>query len=98
MHGISLYRKNPDFKGDIILVEPSEYDDKFFDMNPMGFWERREAAKRGYDSVRQSISKDYAKLKKILMAYGIETNPKFKTAPVEETPSMIITCPEPMAA
>ncbi|MCP4576611.1 MAG: hypothetical protein GY846_10045 [Deltaproteobacteria bacterium] len=98
MHGISLYRKNPDFKGDIILIEPTEYDDKFFDMNPMGFWERRVAAKRGYDSVRQSISEDYAKLKKILMAYGIETNPKFKTAPIEETPSMIATCPEPMAA
>ena len=98
MHGISLYRKNPDFKGDIILMEPTEYDEKFFDMNPMGFWERREAAKRGYDSVRESISKDYEKLKKILTAYGIETNPKFKTAPVEEPPSMIASCPEPMAA
>jgi len=98
MHGISLYRKNPDFKGDIILVEPSEYDDKFFDMNPMSFWERRVAAKRGYDSVRQSIATDYEILKKILAAYGIKTNPKFKTAPVEEAPSMIATCPGPMAA
>ncbi len=93
-----MYRKNPDFKSDIILVEPSEYDDKFFDMNPMGFWEHRVAAKRGYDSVRQSIAEDYEILNKILAAYGIKTNPKFKTAPVEETPSMIITCPEPMAA
>ena len=98
MHGISLYRKNPDFKGDIILMEPTEYDEKFFDMNPMSFWERRVAAKRGYDSVRQSISEDYEQLKTILMAYGIKTNPKFKTAPVEETPSMIATCPEAMAA
>ena len=98
MHGISLYRENPDFKGDIILMEPTEYDDKFFDMNPMSFWERRVAAKRGYDSVRQSISKDYEQLRKILKAYGIQTNPKFKTAPVEEIPSMIAACPEPMAA
>lgn len=98
MHGISLYQKNPDFKGDIILVEPTEYDDKFFDMNPMAFWERRVAAKRGYDSVRQSISKDYAILKKILMAYGIKTNPKFAIPPTEEIPTIPKTCPQPLAA
>jgi NTE family protein len=98
MHGISLYRKNPEFKGDIILVEPTEYDDKFFDMNPMSFWERRIAAKRGYDSVRESISKDYPGLKKILTAYGIKTNPKFATAPREEMLPMAATCQEPLAA
>ena len=98
MHGMSLYQKNPDFKGDIILVEPTEYDDKFFDMNPMNFWERRVAAKRGYESVRQSIAKDYDVLKKILTAHGIETNPKFKTAPMEAFPAGVVTCPEPMPA
>ena len=98
MHGISLYRKNPDFKGDIILIEPTEYDEKFFDMNPMSFWERRIAAQRGYDSVRESISKDYAILKKILAAYGIKTNPKFATAAQEEVLPMAATCQEPLAA
>jgi len=98
MHGISLYRKNPEFKGDIILVEPTEYDDKFFDMNPMSFWERRIAAQRGYDSVRESISKDYTSLKKILTAYGIKTNPKFATAAQEEMLPMAATCQEPLAA
>ncbi len=98
MHGISLYRKNPEFKGDIILVEPTEYDDKFFDMNPMSFWERRIAAKRGYDSVRESISKDYAVLNTILKAYGIETNPKFATAAQDEKLPMAATCQEPLAA
>ncbi len=97
MHGISLYRKNPEFKGDIILVEPTEYDDKFFDMNPMNFWERRVAAKRGYDSVKESISSDYPVLKKILSAYGIVTNPEFATGPRKKIP-MANTCQEPLAA
>ena len=98
MHGISLYQKNPEFKGDIILVEPTEYDDKFFDMNPMNFWERRVAAKRGYDSVRESISKDYKILEKILTAHGIKTNPKFATPPQNEVPPIAPVCQEPMAA
>ena len=99
MHGISLYRKNPEFKGDIILVEPTEYDDKFFDMNPMNFWERRVAAKRGYDSVRESISKDYKILKKILKAHGIKTNPKFATPPRQnEVLATASDCRESMAA
>lgn len=75
--GLELRRKNPDFKGDIILFEPTEYDDKFFDMNPMGFRERRLAAQRGFDSVRESISEKYSVLKKILNAYGIDTSPSF---------------------
>lgn len=89
MHGIELYRRNPDFKSDIILVEPTEYDAQFFDMNPMGFWERRAAAKRGYESVREAISENYKTLKKILNAYGIKTRQEFAHAQTEKTPSVI---------
>ena len=74
MHGIDYYRKDPDFKGDIILIEPTEYDDTFFDMNPLAFWERRKAAKRGYQSVKESIKEHYDILQKILNAYGISTS------------------------
>ncbi len=77
MHGMRLYEKNPDFRGDIILFEPTEYDNAFFEMNPMAFWERRKAAKRGFESVKTSISEKYGILKKILNTYGIETNPEF---------------------
>ncbi len=63
MNGVKLWEKNPDFKGDIILVEPSEYDAKFFDMNPFAFWERRKAAKRGYEYVKGSIRDNYSILK-----------------------------------
>ena len=77
MNGIRLWEKDPDFCGDIILFEPTEYDATFFDMNPMAFWERRKAAVRGYDSVRQSINKHYPQLKKVLNRHGIRVDPNF---------------------
>jgi len=48
-------------------------------MNPLAFWERRRAAKRGYASVRQSIQQRYSELEELLRAYGIHTDPEFKT-------------------
>jgi predicted acylesterase/phospholipase RssA len=73
MHGIKLYRENPDFKGDIILIEPTEHDDRFFDMNPFSLTGRRKAASRGFESVSTSLKENHAALQKILAAYGIET-------------------------
>ncbi|MCP4113641.1 MAG: hypothetical protein GY749_50305 [Desulfobacteraceae bacterium] len=87
MNNLELRRKNPDFKGDVILFEPTEYDDKFFDMNPFAFWERRDAAQRGFDSVKESIAANYDILKKILNTYGIDTSLKFmKKKPDESAP------------
>lgn len=77
MNDIQLWNKDPDFRGDIILIEPTEYDATFFDMNPMAFWERRKAAVRGYDSVKQSIHSHYPRLKKILNRHGIRVDPNF---------------------
>ena len=77
MHGINSCRNDPKFKGDLIVIEPTEYDAEFFDMNPMAFWERRKAAKRGFLSVKASIQKRYPELKRILSAYGIQVNEKF---------------------
>ncbi len=78
MHGIKLYRENPDFKGDIILVEPTEHDDRFFDMNPFSLNSRRKASARGYESVSNSLKKNYAALQEILGAYGIEAGAAFQ--------------------
>jgi len=72
MHGIKHYRNNPDFKGDIILIEPTEHDDRFFDMNPFSINDRRKASIRGFESVSNSLCKNKTVLKKILAAYGIE--------------------------
>jgi predicted acylesterase/phospholipase RssA len=70
-YGIDLYRRDPRFRGDIILIEPTEYDYKFFDMNPLALRERRRAARRGYDSVSESIERKYQPLRRILDAYGL---------------------------
>lgn len=81
MNGLELRRTNPEFRGDILLIEPSEYDDRFFDMNPLSFGERRRAARRGYESVRAAIGEHYPELKRILNAYGIDTSPRFLEDP-----------------
>jgi predicted acylesterase/phospholipase RssA len=83
MHGMDYYKADPNFKGDIILIEPSDYDHKFFDMNPLAFWERRKASKRGYQSVKESIRLNYDLLQKILNAYGIITSWEFAQDPEE---------------
>ncbi len=70
-YGIDLYRRDPRFRGDIILIQPTEYDYRFFDMNPLALRERQRAAKRGYDSVSESIERKYHLLRQILDAYGI---------------------------
>jgi len=72
MYGMEIYRRDPRFQGDIILIEPTEYDYRFFDMNPLALWERQKAAKRGFDSTKESIERKYHELKRILRAYGIE--------------------------
>jgi len=71
---MSLQRmqKDPDFKNDIILIEPKEDDIDFFDMNPLYFWNRAKAAKLGFDSVSQTIQTNYKVIEPILKAYGIE--------------------------
>ena len=70
-YGIDLYRRDPRFRGDLILIEPTEYDYKFFDMNPLALRERQRAARRGYESVSESIERKYHPLRRILDAYGV---------------------------
>ncbi len=83
MNGIRLWETHPDFHGDIVLIEPTEYDASFFDMNPMAFWERRRAAMRGYESVRNSIRRKFPQLKGILNAHGIQVDPDFDANPID---------------
>lgn len=71
-YAIQRYEKDKNFKGDIILIEPTEDDTTFFQMNPFAFWTRASAAKSGFQSVQASIDKHYDQLKAILGAYGIE--------------------------
>jgi predicted acylesterase/phospholipase RssA len=73
-YGIELYRRDPRFRGDILLIEPNEYDYRFFEMNPLSLRERHRAARRGYDSVCESIEAKYHSLRRILDAYGMVLN------------------------
>lgn len=71
-YAMQRYQDDPNFKGDIILIEPTEDDDTFFQMNPFGFWNRAKAAKQGFDSVSVSINGRFEEISKILSSYGIE--------------------------
>ena len=68
------YLQDPNFMGDIILIEPDVNDVQFFEMNPVNFWQRAKAAERGFLSVKASIETNFAMIKKILNSYGIETS------------------------
>ncbi|MCB1215442.1 MAG: patatin-like phospholipase family protein [Deltaproteobacteria bacterium] len=71
-YAINRYAQDKNFKGDIILIEPTEDDESFFQMNPFAFWTRSYAAKSGFESVRLSIEKHFDQIKAILGSYGIE--------------------------
>ncbi len=74
MLGIEKLRMNPDFKGDVILIEPSETDTKFFNLNPLAFWRRAEAAEHGFTSVKEGIERHHERIESILTRYGIRTD------------------------
>ncbi|MDO8461850.1 MAG: patatin-like phospholipase family protein [Deltaproteobacteria bacterium] len=68
---IEQMRVDPNFKGDMILIEPKEDDSIFFEMNPMSFWDRAKAASHGFNSVRSTILGRFDEISKILASYGI---------------------------
>ncbi len=70
-YGLREYQDDPNFTGDIILVEPTENDPHFFAMNPLAFWQGPEAGRHGYESVTESIDTHYDLVKQILQSYGI---------------------------
>lgn len=71
---MQAYQQDPNFMGDILLIEPDVTDVQFFEMNPVDFWQRAKAAERGFLSVKKSLEESYLTTKKILNSYGIETS------------------------
>lgn len=71
-HEVKSASENKNFKGDIILIEPSEDDVTYFELNPLLFWNRASAARQGFESVRKSIDSRFDQISKILASYGIE--------------------------
>jgi len=72
--GIEALAFDPAFKGDLIVIEPTETDAKFFNMNPLAFWQRAVAAEHGFASVKESIERHQARITRVLRAYGIQTD------------------------
>jgi len=72
--GLEKLKMDPSFKGDVIVIEPREQDARYFNINPIAFWDRTEAALLGFKSVRASLEQNYAKLVPLLRAYGMETD------------------------
>jgi len=75
--GVERFKHDPSFNGDIILIEPSEDDKEFFNLNPVAFWDRARAATQGFESVITSIEEEYDEVKEILKPYGIEITKHF---------------------
>ena len=72
--GIEKLRLDSNFRGDVILIEPTETDSKFFDINPLDFWKRAEAAEHGFLSVKESLERHYPQITRIFRSYGLEAD------------------------
>ncbi len=70
-YGLRQYQDDPHFHGDILVIEPKESDQHFFQMSALAYWQRAIAAQHGYISVTQSIEQNYELIKPILEGYGI---------------------------
>jgi predicted acylesterase/phospholipase RssA len=70
-YGLRQYQDDPNFRGDIIVIEPKESDIHFFELNALAYWERLRAARLGYVSVSESIDLHYDLVKSILERYGL---------------------------
>jgi len=70
-YGLRQYQDDPNFRGDIVVIEPKETDAHFFQLNALAYWQRLRAGQFGYVSVTESIQQNYDLIKQILESYGI---------------------------
>ncbi|MBI4125716.1 MAG: patatin-like phospholipase family protein [Deltaproteobacteria bacterium] len=75
-NAMQSYANNPDFDGDIILIEPRPDDAAFFSMNPFAMGHRLHAAQLGFTSARNSIEEHFDEIAAILNSYGIQMSRK----------------------
>ena len=70
--GVQRYMSDDRFQGDIVLLEPREHDASFFAMNPLAFWRRGEAMQHGFESVRDTIERNFDPLAEVFGRYGLQ--------------------------
>jgi NTE family protein len=72
--GVDRLRLDPRFRGDLVLIEPTEQDARMFNISPIAFWKRALAAEAGYLSVKATLERHHNRLTRIFEAYGFRTN------------------------
>ncbi|HVO24380.1 MAG TPA: patatin-like phospholipase family protein [Candidatus Margulisiibacteriota bacterium] len=82
-YGLRQYQDDPNFRGDIVVVEPKETDRHIFQLSAMAYWQRLSAAQYGYVSVTESIEQNYDLIKHILESYGVSMTRRQARAGVE---------------
>jgi predicted acylesterase/phospholipase RssA len=70
-YGLRQYQDDPNFTGDIIVIEPKETDFDFFQLSVLDLRNRLRAAQHGYVSVSESLERNFDLLRQILETYGI---------------------------
>jgi predicted acylesterase/phospholipase RssA len=70
--GLKNLANDPNFKKDVIVIEPDEDYNDITTLNPLFFWNRAKAAKIGFDSVATTIERHFDELARVLAAYGIQ--------------------------
>jgi predicted acylesterase/phospholipase RssA len=70
--GLRTYMYDEHFRGDIVVIEARETDEKFFDLNPLVFWRRADAVQHGLESVRKTLLDSADVLQPIFARYGID--------------------------
>ncbi len=70
------YAADRGFDGDIVLLEPRENDAEFFAINPIAFWKRADAIRYGFESVRQTLEREFDPLSEVFSRYGLTLDRK----------------------
>ncbi len=91
--GLQSYLHDDRFRGDIVVIEARETDEQFFDTDPMAFWQRSDAIRHGFESVRQTLADHAEVLGPLFANYGLELG--IPDAPPVETEG--VAGPEPEA-
>jgi predicted acylesterase/phospholipase RssA len=81
--GLRSYLHDESFRGDIVVIEPRETDESFFDINPLAFWKRADAVTHGFESVRHTLTEHADVLGPLLERYGLD----FRTPPERVHPA-----------
>jgi len=72
--GVQRLALDPKFKGDLMLIEPTETDSRMFNISPVAFWKRAAAAEAGYLSVKSTLERHHARLTRLFDDHGVKTN------------------------